>query len=493
MAKTYRKTPLMGWASWNAFRSEISEEIIKKQADVLVNSGLAECGYVYLNTDDGFFGGRGADGRLRFHPTKFPNGIKVIADYAHEKGLKAGIYSEGGDKTCCYYFDGAGENGVDVGLHGHEREDLTLFFEECGFDFIKVDWCGGIHMGLNEQEQFTKIGRIVDELRERTGKPLVYNVCRWQFPGEWVLDIADSWRTGADITPDFTSILNQIDNLKPLKRFCKPGHINDPDMMQIGNGLSETEEKTHFAMWCMLCAPLMIGCDLRTIPDKTLELLKNKELIAIDQDAACLQAFVTKEFRGEDGTLNGELWVKLLGDAASSERAVVLLNRSDKPLTMAFDLKDVGLAGKVTAVRDLWQHTDLPCSDRYEMTVAPHDCVALRISAERAVEVADVNESKALQCVMPTRINYEQAKELVANGARLLDVRHKEEFDAWHLPHAEHFCYLEIHALHHLRLSQDETIVAYCKTGKRCFQSAHSLAYLGYPKVYYLSADENDG
>ncbi|MBO4472469.1 MAG: glycoside hydrolase family 27 protein, partial [Clostridia bacterium] len=310
-----RKTPLMGWASWNCFRTNISEEKLKAQFDALVATGLSGCGYVYANTDDGFFGGRDEAGHLLFHKERFPNGIKPLADYAHSLGLKAGIYSEAGAASCGYYYDNEGENGRNAGLFGHEEEDLERFLVEYGFDFLKVDWCGALREGVDERAEYLLIARLIEKIRERTGKPIVYNICRKFFPGEWATEIADSWRTAADIQPNFASILKQIDNIKPLRRFCSPGHVNDLDMMQIGNGLTPEEERTHFAMWCMMSTPLMIGCDLTKIPEATLALLKNEELIALDQDAACLQAYVVKEVKNDAGDLLGEVWIKNLGAA----------------------------------------------------------------------------------------------------------------------------------------------------------------------------------
>ena len=243
MEQLYRKTPIMGWASWNCFRTNITEESLKAQIDALKATGLDKYGYTYFNIDDGFFGGRDKNGVLHFHKERFPNGIKVIADYAHQNGLQAGIYSDGGDKTCGHYYDNEGENGNNVGLYNHEEQDLKMYFEDFGFDFIKVDWCGGLNLGLDEKEQYTKISKIIDDIRERTGRCIVYNICRWHFPGEWAAEIADSWRTGADITPDFNSVINQIDNIKPLRKFCSPSHTNDLDMMQLGNGIALKKKK----------------------------------------------------------------------------------------------------------------------------------------------------------------------------------------------------------------------------------------------------------
>ena len=158
-----RLTPIMGWASWNCFRTNISEERMKEQADALVRTGLAECGYTYLNMDDGFQGGRDANGKILFHKERFPNGIKVVADYAHSLGLNAGIYSDAGDNTCGYYYDAEIDSGEGLGLYEHEEQDLAMYLDEFGFDFIKVDWCGGVRLGLDEEEQYTKIGTAAEQ------------------------------------------------------------------------------------------------------------------------------------------------------------------------------------------------------------------------------------------------------------------------------------------------------------------------------------------
>lgn len=168
MDNLYRKTPIMGWASWNCFRTNITEEILKEQIDALKATELDKYGYTYFNIDDGFFGGRDKNGVLQFHRERFPNGIKVVADYVHKNGINAGIYSDGGDKTCGYYYDNEGENGNNVGLYNHEEQDLKMYLEDFGFDFIKVDWCGGLRLGLDEKEQYTKISKIIDDIRKRT-------------------------------------------------------------------------------------------------------------------------------------------------------------------------------------------------------------------------------------------------------------------------------------------------------------------------------------
>ena len=490
-----RKTPIMGWASWNCFRTNISEEKLKAQFDALVSTGLAASGYVYANTDDGFFGGRDANGKLLFHKERFPNGIKVLAEYAHALGLKAGIYSEAGRASCGYYYDNEGKNGEDVGLFGHEREDLETFLVDCDFDFLKVDWCGALREGVDEKEEYVKIGKILNEIRGRKGKSVVYNICRKFFPGEWAVEIADSWRTAADIRPDFASILRQIDNIKPLRRFCSPGHVNDLDMMQIGNGLSPAEERTHFAMWCMMSTPLMIGCDLTKIPAETLAVLKNEELIALDQDEACLQAFVVKEIKGESGALLGEVWVKELGEKNSAEKAIAFLNRSDEPLSMSIDPKEAGLLGRLLFVRDLWKKKDLPLGEPLSFFVPPRETVVLRVKSERSGECADVNEAFAYVEPAPfASISREKARELVENGALLLDARTREEYGEGHLKGALCTPFTEIYShISETVPTKDTVCVVYCSKGLRSAQVKYTMDHMGYTRVYSVGGIECEG
>lgn len=485
-----RKTPVMGWASWNCFRTNITEECLKAQIDALKAAGLDKYGYTYFNIDDGFFGGRDKNGVLRFHKERFPNGIKVIADYAHKNGLKSGIYSDGGDKTCGHYYDNEGENGSNVGLYNHEEQDLKMYLEDYGFDFIKVDWCGGLRLGLDEQAQYTKISKIIDDIRKRTGRCIVYNICRWHFPGEWAAEVADSWRTGADITADFNSVINQIDNIKPLRKFCSPSHVNDLDMMQLGNGLSYEEEKTHFAMWCMMSTPLMIGCDLTKISDSTLEILKNEELIAINQDRACKQAYVIKEFRAETGALLGEIWVKELYE--SNEKAIAFLNRSKNNLDMELSLTEAGMNGKILSVRNLCEHCDMEITDNIKITVNPHGTAVFRIKSENTVSVPDINaaleykKSKEVE-----KISVDKANELILGGAVLLDVRSVDEYKISHLDNAVNAPYTEIHVdISSLVPDKEQTIIVYCATGKRSSQAKYTLDYMGYKNVYYLGGIE---
>lgn len=486
-----RKTPMMGWASWNCFKTDINEEKLKAQADAMIKTGLAECGYTYLNIDDGFFGGRASDGQLLFHKERFPNGIKPVADYVHSKGLKAGIYSDGGDSTCAFYHDGEGEVGRNVGLYMHEKRDLKMHFEDFKFDYIKIDWCGGIFVGLDDEEQYTKIGKIIDEISEKRGEPIIYNVCRWQFPGKWVTKVADSWRICADIQPNFESVLKQIDAAKPLARYCSPGHVNDLDMLQIGNGMSNIEEKTHFAMWCMMSTPLVIGCDLTKISDESLEILKNKELIAINQDPACLQA-VQIDNLTRDGKKCGEVWVKNLGGKNSKEKAVAFLNRSDETLEFCANFNDLGFKGKSIKVRDISGGKDMDTSGVYNMTLNPHETVVLKAEFSEEFEVCDINDVGEIVPTPLKMIDYNEAKKLMDEGAMLVDVRLEEDYVKAHLDGAVNmpFCFLHGYALDMIK-DKNQKIIVYCNKGKRSAQAHIDLAYLGYHNVYCLGGAED--
>lgn len=368
-----RKTPIMGWASWNAYRTDISEAIILSQAEKLVELGLADLGYVFVNVDDGWQYGRGDDGYVTVHPIRFPSGMDDLAKKIHAMGLKAGIYTDAGASTCGWASDNETTND-DVGLLGYEEQDLRRYFIDWEYDFIKVDWCGGRELGLDRQERYTMIGDVVKKIENEIGKDKIYNVCCWSFPGEWVVNVADSWRTGGDIFNNFGAVLEQLDNIKSLAKYNGPGHVNDLDMMQVGNGMTYEEDKSHFSMWCMMSTPLMLGMDLNSISEETLSIISNAELIALDRDPACIQATVAKTY-GD----NVEAWTKDLGSAGSGTKAIALLNRSTTEQTVAISFKELGLAD-VNAVRDLWAHTDISTGDTFRVTIPAHGTVVLKAS-----------------------------------------------------------------------------------------------------------------
>lgn len=366
------QTPIMGWSSWNNFRVNINEDIIKAQADYMVSSGMASAGYSYINIDDGFFGGRDNQGNLLVHPERFPNGMKAISDYIHSKGLNAGIYSDAGINTCASQWD-KDTIGVGSGLMGHDRNDLQLMLNDWNYDFIKVDWCGGDWLGLDEETRYTQIANIIKDIKPNT----VYNICRWQFPGVWALQIADSWRISGDITNEFNSILHIIDLNADLWKYASPGHVNDMDMLQVGRGMSFEEDKTHFTMWCMMNSPLLAGNDLRSMSKETIEILTNSELIALNQDPLVYQA----RRLVDHGDL--EVWAKPLISTMSGKVAVALLNRSDKAETISFNLNTIGInTSKGYSYRDLWVNGDYKNSknDSLAFEVPKHGVVVLAIN-----------------------------------------------------------------------------------------------------------------
>ena len=380
------ETPIMGWSSWNTYRVNISDSLIKRQADAMVDQGLKGAGYTYINVDDGFFGYRDEQGNLCTHPKRFPNGMKAVADYIHSKGLKAGIYSDAGGNTCGSLWD-KDMNGVGVGLYGHERQDADLFFNQWGFDFIKIDYCGaGQQLELDEQKRYTE---IVKAIRETAKKNVSVNICRWAFPGTWAKDLARSWRISPDIAPDWGSVRAIINKNLYLSAYAGEGHYNDMDMMVVGfreaspaggEGLTQTEEEAHFGLWCIMSSPLLIGCNLENLPDSSLQLLTNKELIALNQDPLGLQAYVAQHEN------EGYVLVKDIEQKRGNVRAVALYNPSDTLCSFSVPFTSLEFGGNVK-VRDLARQNDLGnFSDVFERTLPPHSAMFLRMEGETRLE-----------------------------------------------------------------------------------------------------------
>lgn len=340
---TVFESPIMGWSSWNTYRVHINDTLIIRQADAMVQKGLKEVGYSYVNVDDGFFGWRDEKGVMQTHPERFPNGLKGVADHIHSLGLKAGIYSDAGSNTCGSIWD-KDMNGIGSGLYGHEFQDATLYFKEWGFDFIKIDYCGaGQELNLEEEKRYTEIRQAIDNLG--CGHVSI-NICRWAFPGTWARNLARSWRISADIRPEWGSVKYIIDKNLYLSAYAGEGHYNDMDMLEIGRGLKPEEEEVHFGMWCIMSSPLLIGCDLTTIPETSLKLLKNKELIALNQDPLGLQAYVVQHEN------EGYVLVKDIERKRGNVRAVALYNPSDTICSFTVPMNILELGGKVKA-RDL--------------------------------------------------------------------------------------------------------------------------------------------
>ena len=359
-AGTHAELPTMGWSSWNTYRVNISEDLIRRQADAMVAGGYAAVGYRYVNIDDGWFGGRDGDGRHTTNAKRFPNGLKPVVDYIHAKGLKAGIYSDAGENTCGSIFDDD-KLGIGVGFYGHDEADARYFFDELDFDFIKIDFCGGQANGnaagirMVEKDRYTAIAKAIAGTRKGAAGGVRMNVCCWRYPGSWVADVAGSWRMSGDVAAKWESVKGIIDKNSYLARFQKPGHYNDMDMLEVGRGMSEEEDRTHFGMWCMMASPLLIGCDLTTIKPETAKLLKNTDLIAIDQDPLGRQAEVT----WRDWKHDIRVYAKPLAPAGSGNLAVALYNGTDEEREVSCSLDELDVYGEVS-VRDCFEQADLP-------------------------------------------------------------------------------------------------------------------------------------
>ena len=343
-------TPPMGWNSWNKFGCNVSEDLIKSMADGMVSSGMKAAGYQYVVIDDCWAVNRDADGNIVVDAAHFPSGMKELGDYIHAKGLKFGIYSDAGEKTC----------DKRPGSQGHEFQDARMY-AKWGVDYLKYDWCNTGKR--NEEEAYT----TMRDALKATGRPIVFSICEWGDgkPWLWAADIGNLWRTTGDISDKWTSMkkwpdgsccemgmMDIVDLQVGLESFAGPGHWNDPDMLEVGNGgMTATEYRTHFSLWCLLAAPLIAGNDLRSMTPQTKEILTNKELIAIDQDALGREGSRVWKDGGR------EIWSKQLKDGS---RAVALVNRGAHTEEIAVPWEVIGYpAGVSAAVRDLWAHQEL--------------------------------------------------------------------------------------------------------------------------------------
>ena len=375
--------PTMGWSSWNTYGLNISEQLIRKQTAAIISKGLKDVGYDHINIDDGYFGGRDEQtGQLLIHPTRFPNGMKVVVDYIHSKGLKAGIYSDAGHSTCgCYH--GGDKIAANVGLYEHDQQDADFFFKELGFDFIKVDFCGGdpIHnearLKLDERERYTSIAQAI----KNTGRTDVrMNACRWAYPGTWISDVAFSWRTTGDIYDGWNSVKGILHENLYLSAYCHDGRYNDMDMLEVGRSMSTVEDQTHFGMWCIMSSPLLIGCDMTSIKAATLSLLKNKELVALNQDPLHLQAYVCQR--------SGDCYV-LVKDVEvlnGNKRAFAVYNPSDEEQTIEVDFSKMDLAGTIQ-LRDLFKKKEAGTAEgTLSVTVPAHGTAIYSALAETRTE-----------------------------------------------------------------------------------------------------------
>ncbi|UJF29594.1 glycoside hydrolase family 27 protein [Kaistella sp. 97-N-M2] len=375
-------TPPMGWNSWNTFEVSINENLVKETADLLVSTGMKDAGYEYIVLDDGWMvkDRRDENGNLIPDPAKFPGGMKALIDYVHSKGLKFGLYNCAGTQTCAGY----------PGTRGFEYQDAR-FYADLGIDFLKYDWCNT--EGINAKEAYTTMSKAL----KTAGKPIVFSICEWgdNQPWTWAGPVGNLWRVSGDIYPCFDceykhpegnwsswGVLKILEMRTDIRKFSGPDHWNDFDMMEVGNGMTATEDKSHFTLWSMMASPLFAGNDLRLATPETLKILTNREIIEINQDPIGIQGFKYQS----DGV--NDVWVKPLTD---NNWAVVFLNRSDKPAKLKFDWnkhiivdkdfnRTLDLTNDSYALRDLWQHRDDGNTNKkLNVNLAAHDVIAFKL------------------------------------------------------------------------------------------------------------------
>lgn len=376
-------TPQMGWSSWNKFQGNINEDIIKSIADAMVASGLKDAGYTYINIDDCWHGKRDADGFIQADPKHFPHGIKALADYVHSRGLKLGIYSDAGSETC------AGR----PGSLGHEYQD-ALQYARWGIDYLKYDWCNTTN--INAQGAY----QLMRDAIQAAGRPIFFSMCEWgdNHPWRWAKGIGDSWRIGPDIWCSFDSthvfptyiqcsIIDCINRNDSLRSYAGPGHWNDPDMLEVGNGLSVNQDRAHFTMWCMMASPLILGNDVRNMSDETKAILTNRDLIAIDQDKLGVQGL---RFLIREGL---EYWFKPL---SNGDWAMTIFNPTRQSLSCSlnwqeFNLTDEEVSKRSTAfdqnvykIKNLWTgrmegKTTLKSKIERKVSVPAQDVITYRL------------------------------------------------------------------------------------------------------------------
>jgi alpha-galactosidase len=360
-------TPPMGWNSWNKFECNVSESLIKEMADALVTSGMRDAGYRYIVIDDCWQIGRDAEGNIIPDPDRFSSGMKALADYIHSKGLKFGLYSCAGLKTCQER----------PGSRGYEFQDARQY-ASWGVDYLKYDWC--FHTTQNAEASYS----LMRDALLASGRPIVFSICEWgsNKPWLWAKDVGNLWRTTADIQDCWDckrewggmGWIYILDLQDGLESYAGPGHWNDPDMLEVGNGgLTITESQAHFSLWCLLSAPLMAGNDLRTMSADIKNILTNQEVIAVNQDSLGRQGLKVRD----DGDL--EVWSKEMKDGS---RAVVLFNRSKSDSPVSVTWTEIGYPAHLKAkVRDLWQKKDLgQFAGNYTAQVPSHGVVMVRIT-----------------------------------------------------------------------------------------------------------------
>jgi alpha-galactosidase len=361
------RTPPMGWNSWNKYACKgINEGVVRETADAMASNGMKDAGYQYVIIDDCWQTGRDAEGNIIVDKDKFPGGIKALADYIHSKGLKFGIYTDAGTMTC----------GKRPGSIGHEYQDARQY-AAWSVDYLKEDWCSTLP-GQNSESSYT----LMRDALKASGRPILFSICEWGStkPWLWAGPVGNMWRATGDIQDCWDckrswngSVTHIIDQMNGLESYAGPGHWNDPDMLEVGNGgMTTTENRAHFSMWALFSAPLLAGNDIEHMSADTKEILLNKEVIAIDQDALGQQGRRVKK----DGDL--EIWSKQLADGG---RAVALLNRGKAAAKISVAWTDIGYPDTLTAsVRDLWAKQDVGRkTDGYSAEVPSHGVVMVKV------------------------------------------------------------------------------------------------------------------
>ncbi len=364
------RTPPMGFNNWNttACRADFNEAMVLGIIDIFVNQGLREAGYQYVNLDDCWAvpapNSRDGSGNLRVDTTRFPRGIKYLADYAHARGLKLGIYTSAGTKTC-------NTLGFSGGLNNEVRDANT--FASWGIDYLKYDNCNNQNVDAR-----TRYGAMRDALRA-TGRPIVYSICEWGRTGpprvwEWGKEYGNLWRTTGDISDNWGSMIGKAQANRVLAQWAGPGHWNDPDMLEVGNGgMTATEYRTHFSLWAIMAAPLLIGADLRDVTADTFTILKNTDVIAIDQDVLGRQGTVI----ANDGA-GHVIYSKVL---SNGDRAVALSNETTSAVTMSTNVSAIGLGGSASyQMKDLWSKATSTTTGTISASVPGHGTVLYRVS-----------------------------------------------------------------------------------------------------------------
>lgn len=358
------RTPPMGWNSWNKFGCNVTEQLVRETADAMVASGMRDAGYQYVTIDDCWQVARSAQGPIVVDSARFPHGMKALADYVHGKGLKFGIYTDAGRKTC----EGR------PGSYGFEAVDAKTY-AGWGVDYVKIDWCNS--EGLDAKTQYT----IFRDALAASGRQIVFSICEWgsNQPWEWAPAVGNLWRTTGDIADRWSSVMTLVDLSSQYWHVARPGAWNDPDMLEVGNGgMTRTEYRSHFSLWAMMAAPLIAGNDVRAMNDSTRaaadirDILLNRDVIAVDQDSLGIQGKIVQASPSEL-----QVWVKPLADGS---RAVLLFNRASVPSTITANWGTIGLKTKKARVRDLWAHTEQAVVENFTSAPVPsHGVVMLRV------------------------------------------------------------------------------------------------------------------